>query len=471
MNAKLLSDVAYLTSAVLFIIGLKFLSHPARARRGNQLAAIGMAFAVVATFVALWRPAGGQVFHNHWLIIGGIVLGGALGTVGARFVAMTDMPQMVALLNGCGGGAAALISTVEFSRLAAGLELSGLSVGSTVFGCIIGSISFSGSLVAFGKLQGIISERAITSTIQKVVNVLIFIGILALIGWIARGGGTTAFSALLAAAQAFGVLMVIPIGGADMPVVISLLNSFTGLAVAATGFALGEPALIISGTVVGASGTLLTMLMCRAMNRSLTNVLFAGVGAGPVAAGGASAGASGKPVREITTDDAAVLLANVRSLIIVPGYGMAVAQAQHTVREMAEMLARRGVDVKYAIHPVAGRMPGHMNVLLAEANVPYEQLFDLEQINSEFERTDVALVIGANDVVNPAARYDKTSPIYGMPILDADKAQHVIVIKRSLNPGFAGIDNPLYYDPKTLMLFGDAKGAVAKLVEAMKAAA
>jgi len=264
--------------------------------------------------------------------------------------------------------------------------------------------------------------------------------------------------------------MVMPIGGADMPVVISILNSFTGLAVASTGFVLANPALIISGTLVGASGTLLTLLMCKAMNRSLTNVLFAGVGAGPVATAGAAA-ASGKTHREITVEDAAVLLSNIRSLIIVPGYGMAVAQAQHAVRDMADLLAARGVDVKYAIHPVAGRMPGHMNVLLAEANVPYDQLFDLEQINPDFERADVALVIGANDVVNPGARTDTASPIYGMPILDADKAQHTIVIKRSMNPGFAGIDNPLYYQPNTMMLFGDAKGAVTKLVEQLRAEA
>ncbi len=264
---------------------------------------------------------------------------------------------------------------------------------------------------------------------------------------------------------------MIPIGGADMPVVISLLNSCTGLAVAATDFALKEPALVISGTLVGASGTLLTMLMCKAMNRSLANVLFAGVGAGPAAAKGAAAkGGPQKTVHEISAEDAGVLLSNIQSLIVVPGYGMAVAQAQHVVRELADLLAKHGTDVKYAVHPVAGRMPGHMNVLLAEANVPYEQLFDLDQINPEFERADVALVIGANDVVNPAARHDKASPIYGMPILDADKAQHVIIVKRSLNPGFAGIDNELYYNPKTYMLFGDAKGAIQKLVEAVKTA-
>ena len=463
-----LFHVAYLTSSVLFILGLKFMSHPARARQGNLLAAIGMAFATVTTLAGLWIHPAGVVTHNQWLIVAGILVGAALGAVGARRVAMTDMPQMVALLNGCGGGAAALISTVEYLHL--GRTTAGAD---TLFGCIIGSVSFSGSLVAFGKLQGLLSERAITSTLQRIVNATLSLALLALIVGMMIGGGTVLFVSLLAAALLFGVMMVIPIGGADMPVVISLLNSFTGLAVAATGFVLHNNALIISGTLVGASGTLLTMMMCRAMNRSLANVLFAGVGAGPVAKAGAPAGATGpaKAVREISSEDAAVLLSNIQSLIVVPGYGMAVAQAQHVVRELADLLARKGVDVKYAVHPVAGRMPGHMNVLLAEANVPYDQLYDLEQINPDFEHCDVALVIGANDVVNPAARYDKASPIYGMPILDVDKAQHVIVIKRSLKPGFAGIDNELYHDPKTFMLFGDAKGAVQKLVEALKSAA
>jgi NAD(P) transhydrogenase subunit beta len=457
--------LAYLVSSILFIVGLKFLSSPARARHGNTVAAIGMAIAVIATLASLWLPGSG--FHHQGLILIGIGLGAALGTLGARWVKMTDMPQMVALLNGFGGGSAALISTVEF------LHLGHARAGADgMFGCIIGAISFSGSMAAFGKLQGLISERAITSTIQKIVNVLLFLSLLGLIGYLGFvGGGAPWFLALLGVALLFGVLMVIPIGGADMPVVISLLNSFTGLAVAATGFVLANNALIISGTLVGASGTLLTMLMCKAMNRSLANVLFAGVGGGPAPTAAGAAAGVGKSVREISVDDAGVLLSNIQSLIVVPGYGMAVAQAQHVVRELADMLAKHGVDVKYAIHPVAGRMPGHMNVLLAEANVPYDQLFDLEQINPEFERADVALVIGANDVVNPAARSDKSSPIYGMPILDVDKAKHVIVIKRSMKPGFAGIDNALYYDPKTFMLFGDAKGAVSKLVESLKAAA
>ena len=463
-----LFHAAYLLSAVLFIVGLKFLSSPASARRGNGVAALGMTAAVLTTLVGLWLPGSG--FHHHGLILGGIALGAVLGSVGARRVQMTDMPQMVALLNGFGGGSAALISTAEFLHAASAGEAPGATAAvSTMFGCIIGSISFSGSLIAFGKLQGIISEKAILSTAQKAASVLVFVGLLATVAMIAMGGGAPWFLTLLGGSLLFGVLMVIPIGGADMPVVISLLNSFTGLAVAATGFVLSNNALIISGTLVGASGTLLTMLMCKAMNRSLTNVLFAGVGAGApaAAAAGTPAGAK-KNVREVSVEDAAVLLANIHSLIVVPGYGMAVAQAQHAVRELADLLQKKGVEVKYAIHPVAGRMPGHMNVLLAEANVPYDQLFDLDQINPDFEHTDVALVIGANDVVNPAARTDKTSPIYGMPILDADKAQHVIIVKRSMNPGFAGVDNPLYYEPRTTMLFGDAKGAVTKLVAALK---
>jgi NAD(P) transhydrogenase subunit beta len=474
MSPKLLSDVAYLTSAVLFIIGLKFLSHPKRARQGNQLAAIGMAFAIVASFIFIW---GGHLLEpgskTGLLIIVGIAVGAIAGTMGARMVAMTEMPQMVALLNGCGGGAAALISTVEFANFMgaknAGQAVDPLGFGATMFGGVIGSVSFWGSLVAFGKLSGV-AEKAISSPIQKVLTVLVFLALLGSVGWSGMASGNLPFYVLLGISLLFSILMVLPIGGADMPVVISLLNSCTGLAVAATGFSLQQPALIISGTLVGASGTLLTLLMCKAMNRSITNVLFAGVGSGPVAAApGAKGAVVQKSHREITAEDLAMLCSNVQSVIIIPGYGMAVAQAQHVTRELGDLLAAKGVDVKYAVHPVAGRMPGHMNVLLAEANVPYEQLFDLEQINSEFEHCDVAMVIGANDVVNPAARYDKASPIYGMPILDADKARNIIVVKRSLNPGFAGIDNEIYYNPKTFMFFGDAKNAISKLVEAVKA--
>jgi len=467
--ASLVFPLAYLVSSILFIVGLKFLSHPARARQGNLLAALGMAIAVVATLVLVWLPGAG--FHNQGLILVGIALGGAIGALFGRRVPMTDMPQMVALLNGAGGGSAALISTAEFLHAAhLGVRPDGVAVTATIFGCVIGAISFSGSVVAFGKLQGIVSEKAVTSVLLRAANVLLSLGLVAAIVMLGRGGGAEWFWALLGIALAFGVGMVMPIGGADMPVVISLLNSFTGLAVAATGFALSNHALIISGTLVGASGTLLTMMMCKAMNRSLANVLFAGVGGGAKTAAGAGgkAGAAARGVRETTTEDAAVLLSNIQSLIVIPGYGMAVAQAQHAVRELADLLAKKGVDVKYAIHPVAGRMPGHMNVLLAEANVPYDQLFDLEQINGAFPNTDVALVIGANDVVNPAARTDATSPIYGMPILDADKARHVIIVKRGMGAGFAGIDNSLYYDPRTMMLFSDAKGGISKINEALK---
>ena len=464
MSLQTLFHFTYMVSAVLFIVGLKFLSHPKRARDGNRVAAAGMAVATLTTLAMLFAP--GAAPHNLPLIFAGIVIGGAVGWIGARRVAITDMPQMVALLNGAGGLAAALVAMVEFYHR--GESKAG---GDAMFGTVIGAISFWGSVVAWAKLQGVMSEKAINSPLQKLANVVLFVGLLVIIGMLGfSGGGAPLFTALFLVASLFAVLMVIPIGGADMPVVISLLNSFTGLAVASTGFVLANPALIISGTLVGASGTLLTLMMCKAMNRSLTNVLFAGVGSGPVATAGGAAGGS-KTYREVTVEDAAVLLANIRSLIIVPGYGMAVAQAQHAVRDMADLLTARGVDVKYAIHPVAGRMPGHMNVLLAEANVPYDQLFDLEQINPDFERADVALVIGANDVVNPGARTDTTSPIYGMPILDADKAQHVIIIKRSMNPGFAGIDNPLYYLPNAMMLFGDAKGAVTKLVEQLRAEA
>ena len=457
--------VSYLAASILFIIGLKRLSAPSEARSGNLVAAVGMALAVIATLMA-------PHLEHRGLMLIALAIGGIAGVVGARRVSMTGMPQMVALLNGLGGGAAAVVSTVEYLQVSQHAVIRAHAASPTgMLGVVIGSISFMGSLVAFAKLQGLVSEKAVTSGLLRFLNMGLGALIILCVGVLSAGGGEGWYFTLLGAALAFGAGMVTPIGGADMPVVISLLNSFTGLAAAATGFTLDNTALIISGTLVGASGTLLTQLMCKAMNRSLANVLFGGFGAGAPAGAGAAAGAAThKPVREISPADAAVLMANVREVIVIPGYGMAVAQAQHNVRELGELLAKRGVEVKYAIHPVAGRMPGHMNVLLAEANVPYTQLFDLDQINSEFERADVALVIGANDVVNPSARNDKSSPIYGMPILDADKAQHCIVIKRSMNPGFAGIDNPLYYEPKTMMLFGDAKGAVGKLIEELKSA-
>ncbi len=461
----LVQRILFLVSIVTIIVGLKRLSSPATARSGNALAGWGLAIAVLATFVT-------GVPQNLGLIVLGLVVGSGLGWWGARVVQMTDMPQMVALLNGLGGGAAAAVSVAEFLAWRSGPGAGGpVHIVSILAGTVIGAVSFAGSLLAFAKLQGI-GERAVILPGGRLLQAAVVVAALVTGGLAATSGGLPVFVTFVVLALALGVLMVVPIGGADMPVVISILNSCTGLAAAAAGLVLDNHALLVSGTLVGASGTLLTRLMCKAMNRSLANVLFGALGAAP-AAGTAAAGAGPpkRPVRDVSVEDAAVLLANVQSVIIVPGYGLAVAQAQHVVRELADLLARRGVEVKYAIHPVAGRMPGHMNVLLAEANVPYSQLFDLEQINGDFERTDVALVIGANDVVNPAARHDKASPIYGMPILDADKARHVVLMKRSLNPGFAGIDNELYYDPKTTMLFGDAKQVLGRLVEELKSEA
>jgi H+-translocating NAD(P) transhydrogenase subunit beta len=457
-------NFTYLVAAVLLIIGIRRLSAPPTARSGNWIAATGMAIALVFTLLD------GDI-DSYWLIAAGVAVGTVIGVATARFVRMTAMPQMVALFNGVGGGAAALIAASEFHRLAPGTDhLAGDEIGAILFSALIGSISFSGSLVAFGKLQEVLPGRPIVFRAQQLGNAVLFAAVVAF-GGVAGGTEQGLWMVLvLAGALLFGVLLVLPIGGADMPVVISLLNAFTGLAAASTGFVLENTALIIGGTLVGASGTFLTILMGRAMNRSLANVLFGAFGAAPAEGGVAVASTDGKSYREITAEDAAVMLAYAQRVVIVPGYGLAVAQAQHAVRELADLLERRGVDVKYAIHPVAGRMPGHMNVLLAEANVPYPQLFDMEDVNPEFPRTDVALVIGANDVTNPAARSVPESPIYGMPILNVDEAANVVVLKRSMNPGFAGIDNDLYYDPKTAMLFGDAKASVEKLVAGVKAA-
>jgi NAD(P) transhydrogenase subunit beta len=457
-------NFTYLVAAVLLIIGIRRLSAPPTARSGNVIAAIGMAIAIVFTFLD-------QDIDTFWLIAAGMAVGTIIGVASARLVKMTAMPQMVALFNGVGGGAAALVAAAEFHRLApAGGHLAGDEIGAMLFSGLIGTVSFAGSLVAFGKLQELLPGRPIVFSAQQAANAALFAALLAF-GVLA--GSTEAglwMVLLLAGALLFGALLVLPIGGADMPVVISLLNAFTGLAAASTGFVLENTALIIGGTLVGASGTLLTILMGRAMNRSLANVLFSAFGAPSAEGAAAPASTDGKSYREITAEDAAVMLAYANRVVIVPGYGLAVAQAQHAVRELADLLERRGIDVKYAIHPVAGRMPGHMNVLLAEANVPYPQLFDMEDINPEFPRTDVALVIGANDVTNPAARTVPESPIYGMPILNVDEAANVVVLKRSMSPGFAGIDNELYYDPKTAMLFGDAKASVEKLVAGVKLA-
>jgi NAD(P) transhydrogenase subunit beta len=457
-------NFTYLVAAVLLIVGIRRLSAPPTARSGNVIAAVGMTIAIVFTFLD-------PDIDKYWLIAAGMAVGTVVGVASARLVKMTAIPQMVALFNGVGGGAAALVAASEFHRLApAGGHLAGDDVGAMLFSALIGSISFAGSLVAFAKLQELLPGRPIVFGAQQAANAALFAAVVACGALAGATEDGLWMVLLLVGALLFGMLLVLPIGGADMPVVISLLNAFTGLAAASTGFVLENTALIIGGTLVGASGTLLTILMGRAMNRSLANVLFGAFGAAPVRGAAVAASTEGKSYREITAEDAAVMLAYANRVVIVPGYGLAVAQAQHAVRELADLLEKRGVDVKYAIHPVAGRMPGHMNVLLAEANVPYPQLFDMEDINPEFPSTDVALVIGANDVTNPAARSVPESPIYGMPILNVDEAANVVVLKRSMSPGFAGIDNELYYNPKTAMLFGDAKSSVEKLVAGVKAA-
>ncbi|MDQ2866386.1 MAG: NAD(P)(+) transhydrogenase (Re/Si-specific) subunit beta [Candidatus Eremiobacteraeota bacterium] len=457
--------LADLVAVALFILGLHFLNAPPTARLGNRLAAVGMLIALVGVLVQ-------TLGIGWWAIAVGIVIGGIIGIVAALRVRMTAMPQMVALYNGAGGGAAALISTVEFYvLLQSGSGFGPVVSTSLVLSAIIGSVSFAGSIVAFLKLQEVMTGRPITYAGQQIVNALIALVIIASAAWLIAAGGVTApwtYPLLVAAALILGVLFVLPIGGADMPVVISLLNSFTGLAVAITGFEIDSTLLIICGALVGASGTILTVDMGKAMNRSIANVLFGAFGSG---GGSEPAVGSGGPqnVRSVSADDVAVMLAYASKVVFVPGYGMAVAQAQHAVKALADQLEKRNVRVLYAIHPVAGRMPGHMNVLLAESNVAYEQLLDMEDANPEFSTTDVALVIGANDVTNPAARNVSSSPIYGMPILDVDRAANVIVLKRSMRSGFAGIDNPLYEMPNTAMLFGDAKASVDGLTAAVKA--
>jgi H+-translocating NAD(P) transhydrogenase subunit beta len=450
----------YIVAFSLFIIGVKRGTHPTTAKQGNLIAAVGMAVAVVTTLLL-------DGIGNWGLIALGLGVGTAIGLIASIRVQMTQMPQMVALYNGVGGGAVALIAWSEIRH--------GISLGETIpldtlipvlFAAVIGSVSFWGSNVAFGKLQEVIPTRPMAIPGQQVINALLLLGILAGCVNIAANNGDpsqTIFIAVLIAAGLLGNLVVLPIGGADMPVVISLLNAFTGLSAAAAGFALDNVALIVAGTLVGSSGTILTLAMATAMNRSVANVLFAGFGGAP--SGGAGGGGSGeeRPHTSIGAQDAAIKLAYADSVVIVPGYGLAVAQAQHAIKEVADELEKRGVTVSYAIHPVAGRMPGHMNVLLAEADVPYEQLKEMDEINPEMPRTDVAVVVGANDVTNPAAKNDPDSPIAGMPIIEVDKAQQVIVIKRSLSPGFAGIDNDLFYEPNTSMLFDDAKKAAADI--------
>jgi NAD(P) transhydrogenase subunit beta len=456
--------LAYIVTIVCFILALRFLSNPAHARKGNWIGAFGMAVAIVATFFLPGLDSSQFV----WVVIV-MAVTAPIGAYAARAVKMTAMPQMVALFNGVGGGAAALVALADFHNSIAEPGDLDLNVSAAiVLSALIGSISFAGSMIAFAKLQELMSGRPITYPGQRYGNLGLLVALLGLGIAIAAGAEQEGILvAIILGALAFGVLFVLPIGGADMPVVISMLNAFTGIAASATGFVLHQTVLIVSGMLVGASGTLLTLMMAKAMGRSVTNVLFGAFGQIQVTE--EALAEAGGAVRATTAEDVAVMLAYAQRVIIVPGYGLAVAQAQHTVRELADELEKKGVDVRYAIHPVAGRMPGHMNVLLAEANVPYDQLHEMDEINPAFEQTDVALVIGANDVTNPAARNSPGSPIYGMPILNVDHAKNIVVLKRSMNPGFAGIDNPLFVDPKTVMLFGDAKSSVEKLVSAVKA--
>jgi NAD(P) transhydrogenase subunit beta len=451
--------VLYIVAFILFVLGLRLLTHPSTARRGNMVAAVGMAFAVVGTLLK-------ESVGDYGLIALGIAIGTAVGVPAARSVRMTAMPQMVALFNGVGGGAVALISFVEYREA---LELGGNpeleALIPILFAAIVGSVSFWGSNIAFAKLQELLPGRPISLPGQQLINaVLLLVAIGCSVAIAAGTESELLFLAVLVAAALLGNMVVLPIGGADMPVVISLLNAATGLSAAAAGLALDNVALIVAGMLVGASGSILTAQMAKAMNRSIANIVAGGFG-GVAVASGAGADGEAKPVRSTDPADVAIQLAYAERVVVAPGYGMAVAQAQHTVRELADELERRGVQVRYAIHPVAGRMPGHMNVLLAEADVPYDHLKEMDEINPEFPQTDVALVIGANDVTNPAAREQQDSPIYGMPILDVDKAGQVIVLKRSMNTGFAGIDNPLFYSENTALLFGDAKQSIQKVLK------
>ncbi|AKG24113.1 NAD(P)(+) transhydrogenase (Re/Si-specific) subunit beta [Calothrix sp. 336/3] len=457
-------QLTYLVAASLFILGLKKLGSPATARNGNLIAAVGMLLAIVATLLD-------QQVLNYEMILLGLAIGSVLGAIAAYKVQMTEMPQMVGLLNGLGGMASALVALAEFWRLLSHSQPVPLDVNiSMLLDVLIGGVTFTGSMIAFAKLQGIMTGSPITFPLQKVFNAFLLGSyILGSVYLINDPHNLLVFLGIVTVSLILGVMFVIPIGGGDMPVVISLLNSFSGLAAAAAGFVVMNNMLIISGALVGASGIILTEIMCKAMNRSLLSVLFDAFGSGGSTVSASSGGSTGdKSVRSIDPEEGAMMLGYARSVVIVPGYGMAVAQAQHSVRELADQLERMGVEVKYAIHPVAGRMPGHMNVLLAEANVPYEQLHDMEDINPQFDQTDVALIIGANDVVNPAARTDSSSPIYGMPILDVDRAKHTIVIKRGMSAGFAGVDNELFYKDKTTMLFGSAKEMVSKLAAEVK---
>ena len=462
-----LLELTYLVASLFFVLGLKRLSSPKTARSGNFIAALGMLLAVLGTLLI-----GGM--QNFTLIFAAIFLGIIPGFVMARRVAMTAMPQMVSLFNGMGGACALFISIAEYIKHA---EVSQGSLFGTILGTVFGAISFTGSLIAYGKLQRLISEKQIRLPLQRVcgmllVSALVLFSYLSITnemipsGFLAFITPKIAFYSVVGISLLLGIFQVLPIGGADMPVVISVLNSCTGMAAAITGFAMENMSMIIAGTLVGAAGSFLTLLMCKAMNRSLANVLFGSFGSGSAAVGAMKAIEGSQ--REISSQETAMMMAYATRVVIIPGYGLAVAQGQHLVHELEEILEKRGVDVKYAIHPVAGRMPGHMNVLLAESNVAYPKLIDMEEINPEFRQTDVALVIGANDVVNPSARTDKASPIFGMPILDADKAKNIIVMKRGKGVGFAGIENALFFSNKTRMLFGDAKNTLKAIVTELK---
>jgi NAD(P) transhydrogenase subunit beta len=461
VTREALVQASYLVASVLFILGLRGLTHPDRARRGMQLAALGMLLAIVGTLLHH------EIVRYDW-ILAGLVLGSVIGYPLGMWVPMTAMPQRIAISHMFGALAATLVGVAEYYTRHHGADVSSGQMAALAFEVMFGSLTITGSFMAFGKLQEILPSAPVTFRGQNLVSLALFAGMVALGAWlVVDPARPAAFYAMVGLGLCFGVSLVLPIGGADMPVVISLLNSYAGLASSATGFAIDNNVLIIAGALDGASGFILSVIMSRAMNRSFRNVLFGAFGAPQPAA---AAGSVERTVRSITAEDAAIQLAWARKVIVVPGYGMAVAQCQHQVRELAELVEKNGGEVIFAIHPVAGRMPGHMNVLLAEANVPYDRLKDLDQVNGDFKNADVALVIGANDVVNPAARNDPSSPIHGMPILNADEARSAIVMKRSMNPGFAGIDNALFYLPRTSMLFGDAKGSLEKLLAEVKQA-
>jgi H+-translocating NAD(P) transhydrogenase subunit beta len=454
---KIIIVLAYLLSSVLFILGLKNLSSPKTARRGNLFAMVAMLIAIIATLI-------NNEIVDFTFIITGLIIGSTIGVIIARKVSMTAMPQMVALFNGLGGGASAFVALAEYYRLTGGLKFN--VIISMIISLFIGAVTLTGSLVAFGKLQGLFKSAPVVFKAQRFLNILIFmLFLIAGVIFIINPANSAYLLAILAIAMILGILLVIPIGGADMPVVISLLNSCSGLAAAATGFVLSNNILIICGALVGASGMILPRIMCKAMNRSISNIIFGAVGT----ISGDIKIENKRKVIKYTEEDASMILESAQTVIVIPGYGLAVAQAQFALQELVKTLINKGINVRYAIHPVAGRMPGHMNVLLAEANVQYDLLFDLGDINDDFQNTDVVLIVGANDVVNPAARVNKDSPLYGMPILNADKAKTVVFCKRSLSPGFSGVDNELFYHKKTMMIFGDAKDSINNLIKLLKA--